>query len=82
MENEHIETLKLFFTISNAAFEFQRTTMAALGHVPHPTAMEMLHKMALQELDKPEPNAALLDGLLFQMEQLAEQNKRDSEEKN
>lgn len=82
MDNQQIQTLKRFFKISNAAFEFKNTMLAALGHVPHPTAMEQLHRMALQELERDEPNTAFLDGLLFQMEQLAEQNKRESEEKN
>lgn len=82
MEKKHIDTLRKFFTILNAAFEFQRTIMTALGHVPHTTAIEMLHKMALQELDKPEPNAAFLDGVLFQMEKLVEQTANSGEEKN
>lgn len=81
MTINQIQTLKRFFKISNAAFEFKNTLLAALGHHPHPTAMEHLHRMALLELEKEEPNAAFLDGLLFQMEQIAEHNKRESDEK-
>ena len=82
MDNKAHKSLKQFFTVTNAAFTMMHSVSAAFGHIPHPTAMEMLHRMALTELEKEEPNAALLDGLLFQMEQLAEQNKRGEEEKN
>lgn len=82
MNNKAHKTLKQFLTITTAAFTMMSSVSAAFGHRVQPTAMEMLHRMALAELEKDEPNAALLDGLLFQMEQLAEQNKRESEEIN
>jgi hypothetical protein len=82
MDNKAHKTLKQFFTVTTASFTMMSSVSAAFGHKPQPTAMEMLHRMALAELEKEEPNSALLDGLLFQMEQLAEQNKRASDEKN
>lgn len=73
MKNKQIETLKIYFEISNAAFEFQRSITSALGYVPHPTEMEILHNMALAELYKPEPNLGFIDYLLVKMEALAKQ---------
>jgi hypothetical protein len=75
MENKAHKTLKQFFTVTTAAFTMMNSVSAAFGRMPHPTAMETLHRMALQELEKPEPNAEFLDGLLFKMEQLAEEYK-------
>lgn len=83
-KKQHHEVLRKFFTISNGAFEFQRLIVTTFGHTKpfqEVSAMQMLHKLALQELEKPEPNDAFLDGLLFQMEKLAEQNAQSGEEK-
>jgi hypothetical protein len=79
MENQQIQTLKRFFKISTAAFDFKNTIITAFGKTPHPTTMELLHRIALKELERDNPNPEVLDELLFQMQLLAEQNKRDSE---
>jgi phosphoserine phosphatase len=81
MENQQIQTLKLLFKISTAAFDFKNTIITALGKTPQTTTMELLHRIALKELERDNPNAAFLDGLLFHMEQLAEHDKRESEKK-
>lgn len=52
---------------------------AAFGHIPTPTPMEMLHRMALSVLEQEEPDYNLLDSLLGQMEQLAQENKQNYE---
>ena len=77
MKAELHKKLKVFFTVTTAAFTMKHSISAAFGHIPAPTAMETLHRMALAELEKDHPDGALLDAMLFQMEKLAEQNKEN-----
>ena len=81
MDKKSHKTLKLFFTVTTDAFTMTSSVSAAFGNIQQPTEMEMLHRMALAELEKEEPNVALIGGLLFQMGQLSEQNKRGRKKK-
>jgi hypothetical protein len=72
----HIESLRRFFRVSNIAFDFQRSILTAIGQYPPlPTYMETLHRQALIEIEKDNPNMEFIDSLLAQMELTAEQNK-------
>lgn len=75
MDNK-IKTLRTFFRVSNAAFEFQNSIQLAFsGHIV-PTKMQQLHKMALVEIEKENPDLSLIEKLLADMENTAEQMKQ------
>ena len=68
--------LQIMFTISTAAFNFQRTILQAFGNpAPEPSTMERLHIMALGELNRVEPNMEYIHKLLQLMEEEAVKNK-------
>jgi hypothetical protein len=72
-DNEYfkkIETLRSFFKISNAAFNF-----AEIVYAIGPNKMQELHKMAMTELAKDKPDLFIIDDLLLQMEEQANKNK-------
>ena len=74
MDNK-IKTLRTFFRVSNAAFEFQNSIQLAFsGHIV-PSKMQQLYKLALVEIEKETPNLSLIDKLLAEMEITAEQMK-------
>lgn len=76
MNKELQNKLKIFFSISTAAFTMMHSVSSALGKTDQSISpMEMLHRIALAEIEKEEPDINLIDTLLLQMEQLAEQNK-------
>lgn len=74
--NKKLDTIKKFFLISNAAFEYTKFISGVLGNnvIIKPTHMSELHKLALVELEKENPSIDYLDSLLKQMENLAEEN--------
>lgn len=74
--DEQIKTLKTFFRISNAVFEFVgKVTMIANGGKLMPeNHMYILHRDALVEIEKENPNMQYIDMLLAQMEEIATQN--------
>lgn len=75
MDNK-IKTLRAFFRISNAAFEFKNAIQLALsGHIV-PSKMHQLHKLALVEIEKENPDLSLIEKLLAEMENTAEQMKQ------
>jgi len=74
MENK-IEVLRTFFRISNAAFDFQNSIQLAIGGHITPNKMQQLHKLALVEVEKENPDLSLIDSFLLEMERLAEINK-------
>jgi hypothetical protein len=74
MENK-IKILRTFFRISNAAFEFQNSIQLAIGGHITPNKMQQLHKIALVEIEKENPDLSLIDNLLAEMEKTAEVNK-------
>ena len=72
--DKKIKTLRMFFRVSNAAFEFQNSIqMAISGHIA-PSKMHQLHKLALVEIEKENPDLSIIDNLLEEMEKLAESN--------
>ena len=76
MENQEriVKKLITFFTVSNAAFDFiDKITILATGE-SKPDQMRDLHRQALTELEKENPDFTLIDRLLEQMENEAELN--------
>lgn len=72
--DEKIKTLRTFFRVSNAVFEFQNSIQLAFsGHIV-PTKMQQLHKMALIEIEKEKPDLSIIDNLFDEMQKLAESN--------
>ena len=71
MDNK-IKTLRTFFRISNAAFEFHNSIQLALSGYIVPNKMQQLHKLALVEIEKKNPDLSLIDKLLAEMEITAE----------
>lgn len=72
--NAAIPHLRTFFRISNATFESVRLFTVALGGNPTPSKMEQLHKLALVEIEKEEPDLTIMDHLLSEMELCAGKN--------
>ena len=71
-----IKTLRTFFRVSNAAFEFQNSIqLALLGYIV-PNKMHQLHKLALVEIERETPDLSLIDKLLAEMESTAKQIKQ------
>jgi len=76
-QTKRIEELRIFFRISNAAFDFKNAMQSYLYGVRIPSRMEQLHKMALQEIEKENPDlSGTIDALLAEMESLAELNSK------
>ena len=74
---KRIEQLRIFFRISNAAFDFKNTMQSIFNMERSPSRMEQLHKMALQEIEKENPDlSGTIDALLAEMESLAELNSK------
>jgi len=72
--DKKIKTLRMFFRVSNAAFEFQNSIQLAIsGHIT-PSKMHQLHKLALVEIEKENPDLSIIVNLLEEMEKLAELN--------
>ena len=69
---EHIETLRKFFRVSNAAFDFAELVSSnfGAGYIPHP--MHDLHRSALIEIEKDNPDMTIIELLLAKMELAAE----------
>lgn len=75
-----IEVLRKFFRITNASFQAANLiTKAVTGTEPRMSEMQRLHKIALECIEKDEPDMLYMDSLLQGMEELAERNKKDSE---
>ena len=77
MNEANIETLRKFFRTSNAAFEFMEKiqviyTNKIIIHSP----MRLLHKTALDEIEKDQPDMQIMDNLIEEMERLAEYNRK------
>lgn len=85
-KKEQINVLRLFFTISNAAFDMANKINAALAYChnqnpPFISKMEILHNSALQEILKEDPDMDKMKKYLEQIESLAEENKLQSKTK-
>lgn len=71
MDNK-IKTLRTFFRISNATFEFQNSIqLVLLGYIV-PNKMQQLLKLALVEIEKENPDLSLIDKLLAEIKITAE----------
>jgi len=68
--DKKIETLRMFFRVSNAGFEFAN----AITGNKTPNNMQQLHKLALEEIEKENPDMAIIDKLLAEMQETAEVN--------
>lgn len=76
--DKKIDVLRTFFRVSNAAFNFTNAVVIATGGAVTPCEMQLLHKLALEEIEKEQPDMAVIDSLLAKMEQSAEINKAKS----
>jgi hypothetical protein len=72
---DKIKALRIFFRISNAAFECYNSIMCELSGYIAPTKMQQLHKMALSEIEKENPDLTIIDKLLAEMAKIVEINK-------
>lgn len=66
-----IETLRKFFRISNAAFDFAELIAKELCSKYTPSVIEKLHRKALIEIEKQDPDMTIIDALLAEMEEAA-----------
>jgi hypothetical protein len=73
--DKKIKTLRTFFRVSNAVFEFQNSIQLAFSGRIVLSKMQQLHKIALVEIEKETPDLSLIDNLLAEMESTAEQMK-------
>lgn len=68
---KNIEQLRIFFRITNAAFDFKKKVHAAIGVLESSSEMQELHRVALVEVEKENPDEAVILELLAEMESLA-----------
>ena len=65
-----INTLRTFFRLSNAVFNFQNNVqLITIGYISK-TKMQQLHEIALEEIEKENPDLNKIDRLLQEMELL------------
>lgn len=67
-----IHQLRTFFRVTNAAFNFGMEMRAALGGKPVVSTMHHLHKMALEEIERENPDLLIINKYLEQMTLMAE----------
>jgi len=72
--DKKILQLRTFFRVSNAAFDFANSIQSAFNGIALPNKMQQLHKIALDEIEKENPDLSKIDNLLAKMESLAEVN--------
>lgn len=78
--DKNIDSLKKFFSVSVAAFDFMHSIQSAFrNRMLTQNPMETLHRVAHNELQKKEPDMKFIDHLLSLMEQQAEINKANSQ---
>ena len=66
-----IKLLRTFFSISNAIFDIEKIVQLHLNGIIIPKKMQYLHKLAMEELEKENPDLEIIDKLLAEMENLA-----------
>lgn len=81
IKGKGIDEIRLFFRLSNATFEFAAKFRSAMGQIVVESEMEKLHKIALTEVEKENPDIEKLDELLQEMEVLAALNAAKSIQK-
>lgn len=69
-----ISQLRTFFRVTNLAFDFGTSVQSAFNGIDTPNKMQQLHKLALEEIEKENPDLSKIDNLLAEMEKLAEAN--------
>lgn len=67
-----IKTIRAFFGISVAAFDFARAVASSTDKAQAPSKMESLCRKALIEANKENPDLEFLDAVLFDMKKLPE----------
>jgi hypothetical protein len=72
--DKKINHLRTFFRVSNIAFDCVMAMGAAFGCKSIVSPMHQLHKLALIEIEKENPDLSIIDNLLEEMEKLAESN--------
>ena len=72
--DKKIKTLRTFFRVSNAVFDFTSAIQSAFNGIVSSNKMHQLHKIALNEIEKENPDLSLIDNLLAEMEKTAELN--------
>ena len=72
--DKNISQLRTFFRVSNAVFDFTSKINYAFNGVVTTNKMQELHKIALEEIEKENPDLLKIDNLLAEMEKLAEIN--------
>ena len=80
--NKKISQLKTFFRISNAAFDFANVIQKEFSGVAKITEMQLLHRLALEEIELESPSLQVIDNLLAKIEQLASNSARLSKDLN
>lgn len=73
--NKKISQLRTFFRVSNATFDFVNAIQSSVNGIIAPNKMQQLHKLALMEIEKENPDFSKIDNLLSEMQSLAELNK-------
>jgi hypothetical protein len=73
--NKKISQLRTFFRVSNATFDFANAIQSSVNGIIAPNKMQQLHKLALMEIEKENPDFSKIDNLLSEMQSLAELNK-------
>ena len=66
-----IKLLRTFFSISNEIFDIEKIVQLHLNGIIIPKKMQYLHKLAMEELEKENPDLEIIDKLLAEMENLA-----------
>ncbi len=72
--DKKINHLRTFFRVSNIAFDCVMAMRVAFGGKSIVSPMHQLHKLALIEIEKENPDLSIIDNLLEEMEKLAESN--------
>jgi hypothetical protein len=75
MENG-IEVLRKFFRLSNATFAFHNDIQLIFNGKIVKSRMQHLHQVALEEIEKDNPDMKLMDAILEEMELEAEKFKK------
>lgn len=68
---ENLEQLRKYFKISNAIFNSVNNIQLALNGYINTNKMQQLHKIALEEIEKENPDFKIIDSLLLEMELLS-----------
>lgn len=73
-QQSKIKAMRAFFGISVASFDFARAVASFTDKAQAPSKMESLHRKALVEASKENPDLEFLESIIFDMQKLAEAN--------